>query len=466
MKKYLSLIFILTIALCTFSCKSDSDALATYKGGEITRAEFYDWLKAKRLFRESLLKSKKKQESKLEKMFIELISVEKAKEQGIDKSEEFSSRIDLVTEGQLIKRLYEKEVSEKVEFNEPAVKLKQILIGIKRSRPPVGKKGVEEKPSAADEEKQTNDAMAKAREVIEKLDKGEAFEELAKKYSDHHSRMRGGDIGFAIRSMLPVEVANIAFSLDEGEYSKEPIKTSRGVFVIKVEEKEELDEDNIGDIIENDTQARMIMNRMQGSYSRDYLNKLMEADDVEKNFDNVTKKSKDAVIFKIGDKSYTNADLEKRIEMRFSRYRGDREMPEINDERKKSLAMNYFRYELLKRDAYNKGIDKDPEYVSRMEMTVNNLLANEFMKNSFQENVGVTDKEIKEEYDKNKDRKYYKMVKKGNKRVKEVEPFSKVKERIESTLKRKKGATEREKWKKDVMKDYEFKVDLSELEGE
>ncbi len=469
-KRYFLSIFILLCFVAVSGCKRDGDELVTYKGGAITRIDFYNWLDAKHLMRETMLKSKKKQEAKLDKMFIERIAVQKATELGLDKTEDFQNRMDQTTEGQLIKRLYEKEISDKTKFKETAVKLRQIVINIKSNAPQMmpqqNPDAAKNAPNQQEVEAETAKAVEKAKEVIAKLDKGESFEELAKKYSDHHSKMKGGDTGYNIRSMLPPEVANAAFAMDEDDYSKEPIKTPRGIYVIMVEEKETLDEDNINDVIENETQARMIINRMQGTYSRDYLDSLMNAKDVEKNFDKISSKNKDEVIFKIADKPYTIADIDKRIETRFASFREGKDAPKINEERKKSLAMNYFRYELLKRDAIKKGIDKDPEYLKRIEITRNDVLANEYMKKTFEEGTTLTPAEIKEEYDKNKDKKYYTMVKQGNKRVKKVDPFNQVKDKIEASLKRKKGSVDREAWKKNILKEYNFKIDSSELEGE
>ena len=63
MKRILFILSIIFTFSAIYGCKGDSDTLATYKGGKITRGEFYSWLGSKHLLRESLLKSKKKQES-------------------------------------------------------------------------------------------------------------------------------------------------------------------------------------------------------------------------------------------------------------------------------------------------------------------------------------------------------------------------------------------------------------------
>ncbi len=466
MRRFTVAYLILFSFMAIFSCKGDSDVLATYKGGDITRGEFYKWMEAKHVLKDSVLKSKKKQENKLNKMILEIIAGQKAREEGFDKTDQFKDRERLTIEGQLIKRLYEKEISAKVSFKETAIKIKQILIGVKPKRIDKDKKGIKKPPSKEDMDKEFENAMTKAKEVIEKLDKGEKFEDLAKKYSDHHSKMKGGDIGWAVPALLPPEFSDVAFTLEEGEYNKEPIKTAKGVFIIKIEDKKEVNEDNINDVIENKSQAKMIINRLQGKNSKDYLDKLTNAEDVQKFFDKVTSKNKSDVIFKIGDKSYTVKELDSRINMRMSSFRGNKKPPTINDEQKKGLAKNYFRYELLKRDAFKKGIDKEEDYKSQIQMTMNDILSREYMKKKFESEDIVPIQKVKDEYNKNKEKKYFKMVKKNKKRVKEILPFSKVKDRIERILKRRMGSELREKWKKEILKEYEFELDTSELEGE
>ncbi|MFJ8263464.1 peptidylprolyl isomerase [Rummeliibacillus sp. NPDC094406] len=75
-----------------------------------------------------------------------------------------------------------------------------------------------------------------AKEVKAKLDKGEDFATLAKKYStDTGSQAAGGELGwFGPDKMVP-EFTKAAYSLKKGEIS-EPVKTSYGYHIIKVED--------------------------------------------------------------------------------------------------------------------------------------------------------------------------------------------------------------------------------------
>ncbi|MCG2726098.1 MAG: peptidylprolyl isomerase [Elusimicrobia bacterium] len=82
-----------------------------------------------------------------------------------------------------------------------------------------------------------NKSLKKARDIKDKLDKEEDFEELAKIHSDDkESALRGGDLGYVFKGILPEELENEAFSMQVGEISK-PVKTKFGYHIIKVNER-------------------------------------------------------------------------------------------------------------------------------------------------------------------------------------------------------------------------------------
>ena len=82
-------------------------------------------------------------------------------------------------------------------------------------------------------------ALEKAKELIERLDDGAKFEDLAKEYSqDEGNKELGGDLGYFNRNQMVDEFEEAAIKLKVGEYSKEPVKTTFGYHIIlKVDEK-------------------------------------------------------------------------------------------------------------------------------------------------------------------------------------------------------------------------------------
>lgn len=98
-----------------------------------------------------------------------------------------------------------------------------------------------------DEKKEAeNAALKEAKEVIKKLNDGKKFEELAKKHSDDKTTAsEGGLYSNFEKDEVVEEFWNASVSLKDDEYTKEPVKSSYGYFVIlriKQNEKPALEE--------------------------------------------------------------------------------------------------------------------------------------------------------------------------------------------------------------------------------
>ena len=71
-----------------------------------------------------------------------------------------------------------------------------------------------------------------ALEIIDRIQSGEDFKELAKQYSICPSKKRGGDLGEFGRGQMVKEFEKAAFALQPGEMTAEPVKTKFGYHVI------------------------------------------------------------------------------------------------------------------------------------------------------------------------------------------------------------------------------------------
>ena len=95
---------------------------------------------------------------------------------------------------------------------------------------------------ATDEEKEKaeNKAKKEAKRIIKKLDEGEDFAELAKKYSDDEATAKnGGDLDYFNTDDMDENFMDAVKKLDNDEYTKEPVKTQYGYHIIlKVDQKE------------------------------------------------------------------------------------------------------------------------------------------------------------------------------------------------------------------------------------
>ena len=105
---------------------------------------------------------------------------------------------------------------------------------------------------ATDEEKQAAEekALAEAKDVIKRLDKGEKFEDLAKELSDDGSASEGGDLGYFSKGKMVDEFEDAVVKLEKGKYTTEPVKTEYGYHIIlKVDQKAKPKLDSVKDEI-------------------------------------------------------------------------------------------------------------------------------------------------------------------------------------------------------------------------
>ncbi len=76
----------------------------------------------------------------------------------------------------------------------------------------------------------------KAKEVLEKINKGESFAEMARKYSDCPSAKNKGDLGWFGKGRMVPEFERAAFEGEKGKVVG-PVKTEFGYHLIKILDK-------------------------------------------------------------------------------------------------------------------------------------------------------------------------------------------------------------------------------------
>jgi len=76
-----------------------------------------------------------------------------------------------------------------------------------------------------------------ANAIIDRLDDGAVFADLAREVSTGPSSANGGDLGYFEKERMVPEFAEAAFSQQVGTYTKSPVQTQFGWHVILVEDK-------------------------------------------------------------------------------------------------------------------------------------------------------------------------------------------------------------------------------------
>jgi peptidyl-prolyl cis-trans isomerase C len=98
-----------------------------------------------------------------------------------------------------------------------------------------------------------------AADVIEQLDDGANFEELAKEKSTGPSAPNGGDLGWFAPNQMVAEFSDSVAALDDGAYTKEPVQTEFGWHVILREDSRESEPpplDSVRDAITQSVQQK------------------------------------------------------------------------------------------------------------------------------------------------------------------------------------------------------------------
>ena len=150
------------------------------------------------------------------------LAATRAKEMGLDKSDEYKQAISRI-EGQILKRMLFSQEIEKGITEEGIKKRYADLV----ENVPIG-----------DELRARHilvESQARAKEVIKKLDDGADFKAMAAEHSIGPSASSGGDLGWFGQGSMVAEFEKEAFSLDVGAHSKSGVKTRFGWHVVRVE---------------------------------------------------------------------------------------------------------------------------------------------------------------------------------------------------------------------------------------
>lgn len=116
-------------------------------------------------------------------------------------------------------------------------------------------------------------AKAKADGLLEQIQKGDSFEDVALKNSDGPSAQQGGDLGFFKRGSLAKELEEKTFAMKKGGVS-DVIRTKQGFIILKVTEHQAAGLPTMAEI-EPRVQDALYMQKLQPAL-RAYLQKLRE----------------------------------------------------------------------------------------------------------------------------------------------------------------------------------------------
>jgi parvulin-like peptidyl-prolyl isomerase len=137
----------------------------------------------------------------------------------------------------------------------------------------------------ADEKKEEpkKASRVKAEKILEELNEGQNFEELAKKYSeDEANAEEGGDLGYFTKGTMEKEFEAVAFSLSNGKLSG-IVETVYGYHIIKVTDKMENDIKPLEDVKEDIKD--ILLKKKSKKLAKRALKKILKSENPIKEFE-------------------------------------------------------------------------------------------------------------------------------------------------------------------------------------
>ncbi len=114
--------------------------------------------------------------------------------------------------------------------------------------------------------------------VIEALDSGRDFEELAREFSEDTSSKQGGDLGWLPRGQTVAKFEKVAFSLELDEIS-DPFETQFGWHIVRLHERQDARTQSLEEV--NEQIAMMLLRERRNESYRLFLQDLKEKATIE-----------------------------------------------------------------------------------------------------------------------------------------------------------------------------------------
>lgn len=212
--------FIAVSLLASAAYAKDEKAVATVNGTTISQEKLNAYLDVVNRSRPSKIDPA----TALDDLVVTELAVQQAQKDGVQEREDVKKQIEEAAK-KIILTTWTREKSESLKVSDDELKAAY---------------DKNMKDQATDEYKARHILVEKedeAKALIVELDGGADFEKLAKEKSTGPSGPNGGDLGwFKAQTMVP-PFAKAVEGMEKGSVSKEPVKTSFGWHVIKLEDK-------------------------------------------------------------------------------------------------------------------------------------------------------------------------------------------------------------------------------------
>ncbi|MDP1651821.1 MAG: peptidyl-prolyl cis-trans isomerase [Rhodocyclaceae bacterium] len=154
---------------------------------------------------------------------------------GMDKKADVQAQVDLARQGVLI-GAYLNEYARSVKISDEDIKGEYDKL-----KGAVGDKEYKARHILVDKEDE-------AKAIVDRLKKGEKFDDLAKASKDPGSKDKGGELGWANQASYVPAFAEAMVKLSKGKFTEAPVQSSFGWHVIQLDDLRDLKAPNFDDV--------------------------------------------------------------------------------------------------------------------------------------------------------------------------------------------------------------------------
>lgn len=270
MKKLAMAALVTASAFTLAACSSDSETVVESSAGDISKEEFYTELKDR--YGEEVLTelvTVKVLEDKYE-VTDEMVQeeIDKAKEQFGENFEMVLQQSGFASEEDYADVLYISLLQEQALAEDIEVTDEEIQERYDRSKFEIDAQHI------LVDDKET------ANEVIEKLDNGEDFGELAAEYSKDGSAQDEGNLGYFSAGAMVKEFEDAAYNMEVGSIS-DPVETQYGYHIIKVNDKREVEDIGEFEDMKDDIRRELQISKMDMSQAATKIDGIIQDAEVD-----------------------------------------------------------------------------------------------------------------------------------------------------------------------------------------
>ena len=245
---------------------SENKVLATVNGKDITNQDVYNFLN----HLDPQIAAQFNSPQGINQIAEELINQEllylDAVEKKLEEEEEFKKELEIAKEN-ILKQYAINKILQNIEISEEEV-----------NQYYDENKELFQTPESAKASHILVNNEEEAKEIIEEINNGLAFEKAAEKYSTCPSKAQGGDLGEFTRGRMVPEFEATAFSMEEGEIS-EPVQTQFGYHIIKLAYRKKSSISPLEEV-KNQVHQQLVIIKQQEKYLGE-TNKLKEKYEVK-----------------------------------------------------------------------------------------------------------------------------------------------------------------------------------------